>query len=1160
MRFSVIALFMLCSCLLLQADTGGRISGTVKDTSGGVVPGSTVTVRNIATQLARTTPANLDGFYSFAGLPVGQYEIEVLHPDFKPYKRTGLVIDVETQLQVDVVMQVGEQTEEITISDSAVHVETETAQMGEVIADSQISSVPLNGRSFTDLLGLQPGVIPVSTRQANSVIMAGVSSAPPSGDLNPGNVSISGQRETSNGFIVNGSNVEEDVNMGAAILPNLDSISEFRILTNNFDAEYGNYSGGQILVVTKSGTNQLHGDAFEFFRNTHLDAKNFFSPQRAKYDQNQFGATLGGPIRKEKVFIFGDYQGSRTNEGVETGIISVPSSLERSGNFGAGALTGKVNGQNWADLLSQKLGFPVVAGESYTDVFPTGIIPQQAWSGPAKSLLQYIPQSNFGPDKFYTSGQDETIRDDKGSVRLDANTRLGNVALYYFLDDYTLNNPYPTGQGGANVPGFDAVSSGRAQLFSLDIVKTFGRNSVNDFHFSYMRDANNIGQPQDGVGPSLASQGFVTSTGSPSIFALDPRIEGIENVAFNNYTIGVDITGLAQHNNTFQWSDNFSKVIGTHTLKFGGEFHYDQVNTIPDATFNGTFSFNGQETGSDFADFLLGIPSTFTQSDGQAFYTRNRYAGFFAQDAWRVRSNLTLNYGLRWDLIRPWYEKFNQLQTIVPGQQSVVYPGAPQGLVFPGDPGISRTLAPARNRNFSPRIGLAYSPNFQNSFLKKMFGDSGKTSVRAGYGIFDTAFEGLSAGIMYAVPPYGYNYVSPAPPLFSDPFITAASGAVNPQPYPIAFPAFGASRENPNTAVDWNPLLPVSADPAFSKDNRVPYAEQYNFSVQRQLSSNMLISISYVGSQAHRLLAVQEANPGNPALCLSVSQPDQVAPGSATCGPFAENGVFVTSAGTSINGTRGPLGPNFGSDTYQKTVGNSSYNALEFNFRRSSEHSELLVGYTYSKSIDLSSSLGEEVNPFRLGDTRAISVFDMRHNFVASYRIDLPFHRLFGRRNQFTDGWSLSGTTRFSSGFPVTLYNNNDTSLLGTFANGVNNNLLDTPNFTTGPLEVNTNPRDGNPAFNTSLFTVPALGQLGTAQRRFLYGPGINNFDLALLKTVEITESQQLQFRVEAFNAFNHAQFYGSAAVNGNISSTNFGRVVSAAAPRLLQLAIKFIF
>jgi hypothetical protein len=334
----------------------------------------------------------------------------------------------------------------------------------------------------------------------------------------------------------------------------------------------------------------------------------------------------------------------------------------------------------------------------------------------------------------------------------------------------------------------------------------------------------------------------------------------------------------------------------------------------------------------------------------------------------------------------------------------------------------------------------------------------------------------------------------------------------------------------------------------------------YSFSLERQFGRNTLVSISYVGSQAHHLLVIEEANPGAPGLCLSLSQPGDVMPGSATCGPFAENGVFIATSGRTIQGTRGPLGPRFGSDTYQTTIGNSNYNALEVNLRHSGARAQLLVGYTYSKSLDQVSSLGEEVSPINPRLSWAPSAFDMRHNFVASYKYELPLDRLFRRRDPLTQGWSVSGTTRFSTGLPVTLYNNNDTSLLGTFANGVNNNLLDEPSFTPGPLKLNTNPRNGRPAFNTSLFSLPQLGQLGTAPRRFFYGPGIDNFDLALLKHVHLTESRALEFRLEAFNLLNHAQFYGPASVNGNISSPVFGQVVSAAVPRILQLGAKFYF
>jgi hypothetical protein len=285
-----------------------------------------------------------------------------------------------------------------------------------------------------------------------------------------------------------------------------------------------------------------------------------------------------------------------------------------------------------------------------------------------------------------------------------------------------------------------------------------------------------------------------------------------------------------------------------------------------------------------------------------------------------------------------------------------------------------------------------------------------------------------------------------------------------------------------------------------------------------------------------------------------------VAPGSATCGPFAENGVFTRADGTVIHGTRIVLGPNYGSVTKQTTIGYSRYNGMELNFRYTHGPVNVLAGYTYSKSVDVSSNLGEQVNPFDVALSQAPSAFDMRHNFVVSYNYELPFEQWFNANNQWASGWSLSGTTRFSSGFPVTLYNPTDTSLLGTFGNGVNNNLLDTPNYTPGcDLALNHDPAKG-PAFNTDCFSLPALGELGTAPRRFFYGPGIENFDLALIKRVRLARSQNLELRVEAFNVFNHAQFYGAGAVDGNIASPTFGNIIAAAAPRFVQLAAKYTF
>src|SRR5260370_5557100 len=294
-RFLTVGALFFC-CAAASAQTTGSISGTVKDATGSVIPDLAMIARNVDTGVQQNATSNGDGFYAFTTLPVGRYEIETFRPGFKPYKRAGLTIDVGTKLQIDITLELGEQADQITVSDTSIQVEAESTQMGDVVAGSVMTAVGLNGRSFTDLLPLQPGIVPMSTQTPDSVVMAGATVAiTPSGGLNPGNQSISGQREDANGFLVNGADAKEEMNGGTSIIPNLDSIAEFRVLTNNFDAEFGNYAGGIVTVVTKGGTNALHGDGFEFLRNTALDARNFLSPEREAYRQNQFGGTLGGP-------------------------------------------------------------------------------------------------------------------------------------------------------------------------------------------------------------------------------------------------------------------------------------------------------------------------------------------------------------------------------------------------------------------------------------------------------------------------------------------------------------------------------------------------------------------------------------------------------------------------------------------------------------------------------------------------------------------------------------------------------------------------------------------------------------------------------------------------------------------------------------------------
>ena len=1143
------------------------LSGTVTDPEGADIVGATVMLRAENSSASQTITTDNDGVYSFQVVP-GRYDLVISAAAFRSFHKRGLVLREGDVLRVDAMLPLEPRTDSVTVVEDEVIPDPASTELGQELTEKKIASVPLNGRDFTDLMGLHPGIVPTSSAQPNAVVMSGVTSTPPSGDLAAGNLSVSGQRESSNGFAVNNSDVEEDVNMGTAIVPNLDSIQELRVLTGNFDAQYGNFSGAQVLVTTKSGTDAFHGSGFEFLRNTGLDAKSYFSPGRAAYDQNQFGGTLGGPAGKKGVFFFADYQGTRMTEGIETGRIAVPSGQERLGDFSdqATLLTGTVSGPYLAGLLAQKLGYAVSSGEPYyfqgcgstQCVFPNAQIPQRAWSAPAQALLTYIPGANDGATTFSSASANQSLRDDKGAIRVDATTHWGTFSAYYFVDDYWLDNPYPTGQGGANVPGFNAISTGRAQLSSLGFTKELSARAINEAHFSFMRNANTIGAPVGGVGPSLASQGFVTGMGTLGIVPLDPSIEGVENVSLNSLTFGVDVTGLTQASNTYQWSDNFTTVAGQHTWKFGASLHLDQINTNPDTAFNGSFAFRGTETGLDFADFLLGVASGYSQADSKSFYPRDKYVGLFAQDTWRITGNFTWNYGLRWDVLPAWREKYHQFPELALGEQSKVFPGAPEGLVYPGDPGVPSTLAPTKYTNFAPRMGVAYSPEFKDGFLRRILGASHETRLVAGYGVFYTAFEGLSAGIQSANPPYGYDYTSLAPVLFSTPFVSAASGQEFIQPFPSPIPAYGASPSQPNTSVNWAKYLPITGVPAFNRGNVPPYAEAYTLSMERQLRKDTLLAVSYVGSQAHHLLVIVPANPGNAALCLSVSQQSEVATGSPTCGPFSEGGLFTKADGSVVQ-VRGPFSPQFDAVTYQKTIGSSSYNALEINVRHHTKSFEVLAGYAYGKSLDDSSSLSEEVNPIEPALSKALSAFDLRHNFVLSYNYRLP-NRILGRENRWTQGWTISGVTRAATGLPVTFYNNNDTSLLGSIPNGINNNGLDTPNRAPGDLRINNNPRNGLTAFNTALFSIPNEGQSGTAARRFFSGPGMFNFDVALQKNLKLTETKSLQFRMETFNTFNHGQFFGPAAVDGNISDATFGQVVNSMPPRLVQFAAKFVF
>jgi hypothetical protein len=1205
----------LFSAATLRADVTGSVLGVVRDSSGAVVAGAKIVATNVQTNFKQETVSGGDGAFRILALPAGTYKLTVTAAGFRTFTETGIEVKVNDQLHYDVTLNVGGLSEQVEIVANAVQVQTESTQLGDVIDSKKILALPLNGRSFVDLLGLQAGVAPGSAETIQQ-------DRPVSGILNSGNISVNGQRETANAYLVNGGDVSEGRNLGAGLVPNLDSIEEFRLITNSFDAEYGKFSGAVVNAITKSGSNGFHGDVFEFLRNDKLDAKNYFTQGKSELRRNQFGYAAGGPFWKNKLFWFSDYQGTRQVQGAETGLVTVPTADQRLGNFDPSLLTGTIDGPYWAQVLSQRLGYTVAQGEAYsfpgcgnTDpttgcVFPGGVIPPGAWSTPATKILPFIPAPTLpGDAQNFSDNSGRTVaNDDKIGERVDFNNqKTGNWSWYYHFDRSNVANALPLLPGTTEVPGFPSVTPSRAQQFVMSNTKTFGATAVNEARISFFRTVLHKDNPAGGFA-SLSSLGFVTGAGTLGIVPLAGYKEYVPQIIFNNFTMGVPTLNTFQPNTTYMVSDVFSKSHGKHTWKFGGEFRYLQVNERNFASPHGTFTFDGTVTGSDVADFLLGATSTtsapYTQAAEQFLDSRTRYGGAFAQDSWKVKSNLTLNLGLRWEVSMPWYDTQGKIQTFNPGQQSTVFPLAPAGLVFPGDPGIPKTLAPTKYNNFGPRLGLAYSPGFSDGVLGKIFGGPGKSSIRAAYGMYYTSVEDLNLFYEVADAPFGLYWTSPLSVMFEEPFRVRSTGQSLGQRFPFTAPVPGSPS---NKTLDFSVYEPFNFFPGYDIHNRLPYAEHFNLSIQRELSKSTVLTLAYVGTEGHRLITQRDANPGNAALCKQLTAQgaiDVTAGNTLGCGPGNENDVFqlptatvpcVPATGQPYSPTPLPgcvystrqqiLTPNFcfggaqvcygSSNTNTLTSANSIYNSAQITVERKASDFTFLAAYTFARGLDDSSAFNDLVNFENTKLSRGLSSSDITHNFVVSYVWAIPFDRALGNApKRLTQGWQIQGITRFSTGFPIQMNQaNGDYSLAGSSA-------TDMPNLIGKVMTLN--PRNANPdcptADHTGCFFIPpqptstanpdpcvpttgafvqncTLGTFGTANRRFFHGPGFNNTDFGILKRTVIRENFAFDLRIEFFNIFNHAQFTNPG---GDITNSNFGIVTNARDPRIGQVSAKF--
>ena len=1167
----VIAAFVfafLSAVPLLRAQTvSGSISGLVSDPSGAVIPGATVTLRNGDTGEVLRTTTNSSGAYGFPVVPVGQnYSLTVEAKGFRTSVQSKIVLLINQSLRLDAKLQIGSAQQTVEVSAQAVQVNTESTALGDVIENRRMLALPLNGRSYIDLLGLQAGVVPENTTGS-------LGDRPVAGTGNSGNFSINGGRDASNGFMLNGGNVNEGRNNGAGLVPNLDSIQEFKVITSGGAPEYGQYNGAIVNVVSKSGTNDWHGSAFEFLRNEKFDARNFFDPSRGAFKRNQFGGTIGGPIIKNKLFIFGDYQGTRQSRGLSTGLITVPTAAQRTGDLST-LFADNYDPNNPAvvrgcgiagsgcldDVLTNRLGYTVTNGEPYYTptcattadcVFPGGLIPMSAWSSPALGTLKFVPQPTpgLGGDTFATTSEKQHVRDDKFSVRGDYDTGgIGRWSLYYVLDNTGLVDPYPN----ADVPGFPSSTPQQAMEAVLSNTKTIGTRNVNEAHFSFFRTSMTQNKPEGGLG-DLTSFGFVK--GGLGINPVVPTNEGVPPIYMDQimgWAIGIPSLTTGQANNTYQISDNFSTVRGKHSIKFGGAYQRFQINERNICAPNGSFDFDGSETGLDFADYLIGAPSGFTQCSMQFLDSRSEYSALFVQDSYKVKSNFTLNYGLRWEASTFFRDKLDRdpaacrIQAINFNVQSTIYPTAPKGWLCPGDPGVASGIAPNDYNNFAPRLGFAYSPGFSDGILGKVFGGPGKSSIRASYGIFYTNVEDLTMFYEVGDVPAGLYYPSPSLVYFDLPYKNRQDPGGPGQRFPFTIP-------DPST-VNWAQLQPIGGSPGFDLNNVLPYTQRFDLSIQRQLSGSTLLTVAYIGALGHHLIAQYESNPGNAALCLTTTG----------CGRGGEDQTYDLGGGNFLYGTRPysvtsglhALGQgqnavlDFASNSYTSTIANSAYNALEVTLEKRVGAVQFLGAYTWSKSLDNASAFQDSINPFNAKLSRGLSSFDVAHNFVASYVWALPGPTA-GVGKAVLGGWDFSGITRLTTGFPIGMSSGGDYSLCG--CGGV-----DRPNWSGGAIQT-FDPRTSGSFqyFSPSTFSGETLGVAGNAGRAFFHGPGIINFDLALHKQFRFTERIGLEYRAEFFNAFNHAQFYNPS---GRVTSGTFGQVTSARDPRIMQMALKMTF
>lgn len=1015
----------------------GSVTGIITDPSAARIPRAEITLTQQETSRKRTLEATQHGEYTFSALPPGPYRLEVTAGEFRTHVQE-FTLNVNEAARADLVLQPGTRAEQTSVTAPAETLRTETTAMGAVLEQRSIRALPLDGRNFYELTLLAPGVVPSAQGSAGSV----------RGDFA---MHVNGAREDANNFILDGVYNGDPKLNGVGVTPPPDAIREFEVLTHTYDASFGRNAGGQVNVVLNSGTNTVHGSAWEFFRNAELNARNHFAPvdETPRYQQNQFGFAIGGPIRKDRTFFFGDYEGRQTREGI-TRITNVPTALERAGDF------------------SQSFSAPI---DLFTQQpFSGNRIPVERIHPTGRAIANLYPLPNRSvPGQNFVSSPVLRDRTHHFDTRLDHKfAEVSDFALRYSCADRLLFDPF-SGASFARIPGFGTEIPRRAQNVMASETHAFSPRFINEVRLGFNRIA--AGAFQENQGRNLNRE-----VGLPEVWA-NSRSQGLSYISLPGYSPLGDEYNNPQHSvtNTYQLVDQATYTSGRHFLKFGGEARVLQQNAYRDVQSRGLLTFFGI-SGNPLGDLLQGFPvvTGAARIDNHQSLRSESY-GLFVHDLWRVTPTLTLSAGARYEYTSPGVDVRDRANLYQPATGTLAAVGQ-------GDMPRAGYL-PDRN-NLAPRFGLAWTP-------------VGSTVVRAGYGIYyDQSALAPSEGLYFSAPYYDFRLY-------------------------IALPQFPLTLSNPFPS---NYPFPVPGSAlSIQRDLRTPYLQQWNFNVQRELGGQRVLELAYAGTKGAKLLASRDINQPRPSLSPVLLRPN----------------------------------PRFDDITVLESRASSIYHSFQARFQQQfSRGMTGLVSYTLGKSIDDASgffgSTGDPNFPqdsYNLRAERARSSFDVRHRLSVSYSYDLPF-----RSNWVVRGWQTNGLWSFQTGrpFTVALHPDNDNSNTGRAVLGFGAN--DRPNVVrSAELDKPTAQR----WFDTSAFAVPARGTFGNAGRNILDGPGLAVVNASLLKTTQLTEQVGVQMRVEAFNLLNRVNY---DLPDSFVGSPSFGAILSAGAPRRLQLGLKLLF